>query len=294
LAHLVDTDAKYTDFYAQMSDRGDFIICDNGAFELGESYHPDKLIQLAQSCKAHALVLPDYPWKPGIVTIEAAKNLIPKVKSAGFKTMFVPQSEEGNVKDWIETYKWAANNDDVDIIGMSILGIPIALSHLPKVYARVVMTQILIEQGVFNFNKHHHYLGLNAGPGLEIPPLIKMKALHSCDSSNPVWHGILGHEYSLNTDSLLPVSKVKMEVQFNLPWIRDVDTHRRIQTNIDLTLNLFENKKRFSEDFENKNEVIYSLLSQTVEMNGEAVWHLLNKLPVTKFIEPLKKALERK
>mgnify|MGYP001109758818 CR=1 FL=1 len=235
LGHLVDTDEQYADFYAS---RNEFKIMDNGAFELGESYSPSELIRLGKKCKANAIVLPDYPFQPANKTIEAGQKLMQQVKEAGFYTMFAPQSETGNLDDWIAGYEWAAKNDDIDIIGMSILGIPNAIPHIHIAYARVVMTQILIERGLFNFNKYHHYLGLNSGPGLEIPSLIKMGAMDSCDSSGPVWAGVLGHEYTRNADSLQNVSKVKAHVDFSYPLVKDQRTLERIQHNIDLTLEL--------------------------------------------------------
>ena len=245
LAHLVDHDEEYSSFYAE---RNEYKIMDNGAFELGESYAPDKLIGLARKCKANAIVLPDYPAQHHQKTMAAAEELIPEVKDAGFDTFFCPQSEIGDWEGLCNAYLWASIQEDIDIIGMSILTFPNALPHIPAAYARVVGTALLIEKELFNFNKYHHYLGLNAGPGLEIPPLIKMNALDSCDSSGPVWQGILGHEYTLNTESLSPVKKIKNEVQFDLPWISDYDLHRRIQHNINLTLELFEeNVKTTSE-----------------------------------------------
>lgn len=240
LAHLVAKDPVYAAFYRKQSALGDFIIMDNGAFELGESYPPDRLISLGQMCGADALVLPDYPFQPSDVTVKAAEEWAATIKDAGFYTMFVPQGETGDLDGWIRSYVWAGHNGDIDIIGMSILGIPNALPHIPVPYARVVMTQILQTQGLFNFNKYHHYLGLNSGPALEIPPLLKMNALNSLDSSGPVWMAILGHEYTRNADSYMLVSKVKKEVEFNFPFIKDMPTHRRIQTNIDLTLELFK------------------------------------------------------
>lgn len=240
LAHLIEQDPKYTEFYKRMSARGDYIICDNSAFELGESYPPDQLIELGSRVDADALVLPDYPFQPAQKTIDAAEERIASFKDAGFETFFVPQSEVGDLDDWIRAYEYASNNPDIDIIGLSILGIPNAIPHIPKSYARVVMTQLLIDRGIFNFSKYHHFLGSNSGVGLEIPPLIKMGAMDSMDTSNPVWHGILGHEYTTNTDSLLPVKKVKMHVQFDYPMIHDEDTLNRIQRNIDLSLDLFK------------------------------------------------------
>lgn len=245
LAHIVDKDWRYGNFYRKLSETGQHrIIMDNGAFELGKSYDPEKLVQLGKQCGAHAIVLPDYPGQPARVTIEAAEQYAPMFKTAGFKTMFVPHSRVGDWSDWLDGYYWTSEDGDkhVDMIGMSILNIPNALPHIPRSYVRVVATQMLMSQHLFNKNKYHHYLGLNAGPALEIPPLITMGALNSCDSSNPVWMAILGHEYSYNTDSYLAVKKTKKEVDFEFPLIKDVDTHRRIARNIEMTLQLFGEK----------------------------------------------------
>lgn len=241
LAHLVDTDPDYAVFYAQ---RNEFKIMDNGAFELGESYDPNKLIELALRCQADAIVLPDYPGQPAEKTIEAALNLGPAVRDAGFKTFFCPQSEVGRTEEWIKAYNWAANHAPmIDIIGMSILAIPNAMPWIPKAYARVVMTQLLIDRDVFAFDKYHHYLGLNAGPNLEIPPLMSMGALDSCDSSNPVWAGICGQMYTPMADSFLMTRKIDKHVDFNYPMSSSDFVHTAIQTNIDMTLGLFEWKK---------------------------------------------------
>jgi hypothetical protein len=237
LAHLVDTDEEYANFYA----KNDYYkIMDNGAFELGESYAPEKLVELGRKCNANAVVLPDYPFQPAQVTIDASSAVLDEIKDAGFETMFVPQSETGDLKDWINGYVWAATNPSIDIIGMSILGMPNAIPHVDISYARVVLTQILIERGVFNFDKYHHYLGLNAGPALEIPTLIKMGALDSCDSSNPVWMAICGHRYNPFSDSFLQVGKVKKEVEFDYPMVKDPAVLSNIQYNIDLTQDMIE------------------------------------------------------
>lgn len=236
LAHLVDADPVYEQFY---KNRTELKIMDNGAFELGQSYEPSKLIELGQRCNADVIVLPDYPFKKSDNTIEAAIQWIPKIKESGFKTCFVPQSEEGDLEDWIEAYEWGSMNDDVDVIGMSILGIPNALSHIPKPYARVVMTQILIDRGVFNFEKHHHYLGLQ-NISLEIPPLVKMGTIDSCDSSNPVWAGIKGYMYNTNSDSFLGIQKRLLgEVNFNEPMCSGYEQNI-IHYNIDTALSLFQ------------------------------------------------------
>lgn len=238
LAHLVDTDEQYAAFYAR--DAVGFTMMDNSAFELLEPYKPERLVELGRKCRADAIVLPDHPFKPYQITIDAAKEWIPFFKDAGFKTFFVPQSETGDLEGYIKAYDWAVNNPDVDIIGMSILGIPNALPHIHKAYARVVMAQILKERG-YTFEKHHHWLGLNSGPALEIPSLLNLGILDTCDSSNPVWTAILGHRYNENTDSFLAVSKPKHHVDFNCINYKDANIHNNIQHNISLTMSLFNN-----------------------------------------------------
>jgi hypothetical protein len=236
LAHLVDTDDKYADFYAN---RSEYKIMDNGAFELGESYSPSELIRLGQKCKANAIVLPDYPFQAGEKTVNAAEKLIPEVKAAGFDTMFVPQSRTGDWGDWMDVYSWASYSSDIDIIGMSILGLPNALPDIEKSYARVVGTAMLRQNNIFNTNKYHHYLGLNAGPALEIPSLIRLNALDSCDSSGPVWAGICGQMYTKSADSYQLTRKISKHVDFGIARTKDSYVHAAIQNNINLTLELF-------------------------------------------------------
>jgi hypothetical protein len=242
LAHLIDQSDKYKEFYAKKGGEGDYIMMDNSAYELKEPYSPDKLLELAQQSGAKAIVLPDYPFQPSEVTMEAAEKFIPIIKDNGYDTFFVPQSKTGDLEDWIEAYEWAAMNPFIDIIGMSILGIPNALSNIDPTYARVVMTQILQDRGIFNFEKHHHYLGLNGGPATEIPSLIRMNAMNTMDSSGPVQSALLSHEYTENADSYMSVKKPKMPVNFFLEEVKDRATHNRIQHNIRLTEKLLNDQ----------------------------------------------------
>ena len=243
LAHLVEQSLIYADFYKKMSDRGDYVMMDCSTYELHEPYSPEKLVSLGKQCGAHAIVLPDYPFQPAAKTVGAAEKFIPIFKNEGYHTFFVPQSQKDDICDWIDAYKYASSNPDIDIIGMSILGIPAALSDVSPAYARVVMTSILNDRGILS-SKYHHYLGLNSGPGLEIPSLLKLGVLNSIDSSGPVWAGIHGHSYTVEADSLQQVKKLKSVVDFNIPMTNDKQTLNRIENNIQLTLNLFERQSQ--------------------------------------------------
>lgn len=240
LAHLVDSSLTYSNFYRDRSLAGDYIMMDNSAYELHEPYSPDRLIDLANQCGAHAIVLPDYPFQAAQVTIDAAEEFAPQFKAAGFHTFFVPQSQRGDLDDWLRAYDYAAESKLIDIIGMSILGIPNALPAIDPAYARVVMAAMLKDRGQFA-NKAHHFLGLNAGPGLEIPSLLRMNALTSIDSSGPVWAGIHGHHYTNECDSLQTVKKLKSVVDFRVPASKDTATLQRILSNCIQTNDLFKN-----------------------------------------------------
>lgn len=251
LAHLIDIEhAKtaeeqfaselYAAFIRSEAEKGAFIMMDNSAYELKEPYAPEKLLALAELCHADAIVLPDYPFQPSSKTISAAEQFAPIFKQAGFKTFFVPQSETGDIEDWVSAYKWAATSDLVDIIGISILGVPNAWNKIDPAYARVVAMQSLIDRDLFNPLKHHHFLGLNTGPALEIPSLLRMRVLDTIDSSGPVWAAINGHTYSTDADSYQSVRKLTNPVDFYLPFTKDARTIDRIVTNITLTDGLFD------------------------------------------------------
>lgn len=255
LAHIVaeaDTNpaaAEYVRFYKERSEAGDYIICDNSAFELGASFDPNELIKLAKKIGADALVLPDYPGLDVSVTIDAAIEWAPRFKEAGLHTFFVPQSEPGDLSGWINGYEWATKQDNIDIIGWSILGVPNALPNVSRTFARVVMANLLQDRDIDTSIKYNHFLGLNAGPGLELPSLLKMGVLDSCDSSGPIWSAINGHTYTTTTDSLMAVNKHQLpHVDFDYPLpinplnydsATDDPVFRRIQTNIKLTNVLF-------------------------------------------------------
>lgn len=249
LAHLLDKDYQpaekhahvdaYIDFIKAEKAKGSFVMCDNGSYELHESYEPSKLLGLSQIIGADAIVLPDYPFEHSSKTIEAAEKFAPVFKEAGFKNFFVPQSRRGDIEDWINAYLWASENPLIDIIGISILGVPAAWSHIDPAFARVVAMNELKARGIYNSDKHHHFLGLNAGPALEIPSLLRMGVLDTIDSSGPVWAAINGHAYTREADSYQTIRKLTNPVDFYLPMTKDQRTIDRILHNVQMTDELF-------------------------------------------------------
>ena len=223
LAHLVEEDEQYRDFYKNLND-GNPKIMDNSAFEMYKQgkpmYESSKLIEMARECNAHFIVMSDYPAEPWTKTKDAAIKLIPEIKEAGFKTFYVPQSEIGMVDDLLESIQWALDNKDVDLIGMSILSTPNAFgvernNKLQRYLSRYEVFRRLtdiVPMGDKTY-KRFHCLGMVDGPN-EISLLKKFhQMIFSWDSSAAIWAGM--HEISFDESPTgLVNGKFEKEVDF--------------------------------------------------------------------------------
>lgn len=219
LAHLImGGHDEYVEFYKSRADAGDIIFCDNSAFELGASFDPNLLIEAAHKVGAKSLVLPDYPGQSSELTIRAAEEWIPKFRAAGLAPFFVPQGKKGDLQDWMVAYEWASRVAEIDIIGMSILGIPNALPNVPAHMARVVVAELLNYSNTWG-DKHHHWLGLNSPD--EIESLLNMGVIDTLDSSSPIQYGIQGLAYVPHLNGWgVPKKTFVQHVDFNAPMHR--------------------------------------------------------------------------
>lgn len=251
LAHLVEEDQVYADYYANLDD-GKIKIMDNSAFEMYKRglpmYDSAKLIDMGKKCKADIIVMSDYPKQHWEKTVDAARQMIPQLKDAGFGTFFVPQSELSDIQGATLSFEWALNNSEIDLIGVSILTCPIAfgveevkygtssdnkgfklqrfLSRW-KMFRHLEKNYLLTDKAI----KRFHCLGMTDGPN-EIQLLEPYhKYIFSWDSSAAVWAGI-NHIGFDNSPSGLLHGKVDSEVNFE--YSHEVPTaHRTVRQNIE-------------------------------------------------------------
>lgn len=229
LAHLVETDQQYVDFYLQQKAQyQSTIILDNSAFELFKQGHPmypsSKLIEMARKVNADYIVMSDYPAEPGEKTIEAAKKLAPEFHDAGFKTFFVPQSKIGDIKDCIDGFRWASEHPQyVDYVGLSILTAPNAYgvergNIMQRFVSRLRFLYEIKETPILHNFKHHgiklHMLGMVDGPNeiMYVSPFGKF--IDTWDSSAAIWNGLNGRSFDQSPTGLLN-GKFEKEVDFN-------------------------------------------------------------------------------
>lgn len=234
LAHLVEEDPEYCEYYANLTD-GKYKIMDNSAFEMFKlgrpMYESSKLIEMGKACKADCIVLSDYPKEHSSKTVEAAKRLIPEFKTEGFDTFFVPQSQLGDMTDLINAIEWALNNDDVDLIGMSILAAPIACGvdettfeggkrsdayKMQRYLSRLTVFREMERRNLLTdrAKKRFHCLGMVDGPK-EINLLREYSDfIFSWDSSAAVWAGINNIAFDASPTGLKN-GKFEKEVDFS-------------------------------------------------------------------------------
>lgn len=234
LAHLVETDPVYRDYYANLDDNC-YKIMDNSAFEMFKlgrpMYESDKLIEMGIACKADCIVMSDYPKEHSSRTIKAANELAPNFKRAGFETFFVPQSELGDMVDLVNAIEWALRNPDINLIGLSILAAPIACGvnetvfhggkrsdayKMQRYLSRLAVFRELEKRNLLDDDaiKRFHCLGMVDGPK-EIDLLREYHDyIFSWDSSAAIWAGINGICFD-NSPTGLKEGKFEVEVDFD-------------------------------------------------------------------------------
>lgn len=234
LAHLLDN-KEYVDFYKKKIKRGDTVILDNSAFEFKRALSADEIFGFIDrsGIQPTYVVAPDYPFEDWKVTVKSTKKFIKEVQGKPYKVMAVPQSREGDWTGWLRGYQEMVNNPDIAVIGMSILGIPNAFCKLTGTsdiaFNRIYATSYLLNTGLANQDKWHHYLGLGGGPR-ELLIQRQLGLIDSNDSSSPFWHGYLGIKLD-NSLWGLKDGKSPIEVDFNAEY--EMGRVGTIQLNID-------------------------------------------------------------
>lgn len=228
LAHLIEEDEKYANWYAKMPrDENSIVIMDNSAFEMYKQgkpmYESSKLMEMANKVKADYIVMSDYPGEPARKTIEAALDMAPRLKAYGFGTFFVPQAQIGNVEGVLDAFDWAAEDPQIDYIGVSILTAPNMFgvekgNNLQRFLSRWKLMQLLEQRGTLEKiqenGKKIHFLGMVDGPN-EIALVSRwLDYIDTWDSSAAVWAGMCGIEFD-NSPSGLIAGKNEIEVDFD-------------------------------------------------------------------------------
>ena len=236
LAHLIETDEQYVNFYLEQKEKYNCtIIMDNSAFEMYKQgrpmYNSSQLIPMAEKIRADYIVMSDYPDNDPEETIEAAMLQAPVIKESGFKTFFVPQGRKGSVKDLEYGFRFVANNPKlVDYVGVSILAVPLAYdvekgNKLQRFNARLrFMYQMDNSPHLSNIKYNGtkiHFLGMVDGPNEIMFMSPFHKYIDTWDSSAAIWLGLNGMKFD-ETPTGRREGKYEEEVDFDFKTEDDV------------------------------------------------------------------------
>jgi hypothetical protein len=180
LAQKAVEDPKYLDYYRTMRDLGHFIMVDNGAAELGQSFDFEAVCNVAEELKADEVAMPDALGKSEVTLALTASvlDLIPP-KSR----MMIPQGE-----NWIA---WTECLTQMVAWGCSTIGIP----KLYEGYAggRWNAVDIITLRG-YHLTHNIHYLGCHHNPVKETRWAYLTKVVRGIDTAAPFAYAQVGEE----------------------------------------------------------------------------------------------------
>lgn len=204
LAHLVlenGGDNKYAEYYRAQSQKGRFVVLDNGLFELqkqGVGVGIESVIKAMMITKPSEVIAEDVLFSSND-TIESTKNFIKAMKSHGIfgqcQVMGVPQGR--TIDEWWKCFE-AMLELPINTIGLSKLSVPqsfLGTITEPGCVARARLEcTALIEKEIpaswlTLADKQVHLLGGDNWTAWEMKQQTKYNWIRSNDSSCAVWYG---------------------------------------------------------------------------------------------------------
>lgn len=211
LAHEAVKNEPYRTYFQKKKSEGQWVLIDNGAHE-GERIVGQELVDLCAFVKPSCVIMPDVLDNYEDTrkdTLEFHENFGSKVLELGVDLMAVPQGK--TYEEFLENYKTFSQLEGVKFIGVSYT---VLFNNIPgmvslgtdqeaitveeyltwltsktkqQMMRRFFLLQALVAEGVFDYSKNHHLLGMS-NP-LEFVKYVYtenvdlQKAIHSCDTT---------------------------------------------------------------------------------------------------------------
>lgn len=215
LVHLVERSEVYRDYYRNKAAQGHTVILDNSAFELGEAYPAEKMIDFAEEINATEIMAPEFfmDSEKTINSIFEFSELMCK-RNMGVKIFATVCGSD--INEWLRCYRAIVKLGNVATVGISFRAsqfIPVPevdtdILTKRRMEARTTLTSILAR--LRSPHVQHHLLGL-----WDPYELIMQKHhswIRSCDSSAAYAHGI--KEIEVDLEQGLPCNKESMDFEF--------------------------------------------------------------------------------
>lgn len=185
LAHLYLQSKEYQDYYKRMIARGDRVIVDNSAYELGQGVDGDWMAKIVQSLQPYAMFLPDKRFdcmETVQMSTRAAETIRRHSQCQKVNLWAVPQGS--NLEEVIHSYTcfyhapWCAGFGLYEEIGM-VTGLG----------TRYDFCKYLESKGLVHPNKEYHMLGMEENIH-EVKRLATLDWVGGIDSVKPIVYGM--------------------------------------------------------------------------------------------------------
>lgn len=215
LVHLVERSEVYRDYYRNKAAQGHTVILDNSAFELGEAYPAEQMLDLAEEIGATEVMAPEF-FMNATKTIDSIKEFSELMAARGGKASIFATICGADINEWLRCYRAVVELSNVSTVGISFRAnefVPIPevdtdILTKRRMEARITLMSILAR--LRSPHVQHHLLGLWD------PYELTMQKHHgwirSCDSSAAYAHGI--REIGIDLERGLPCNKESMDFEF--------------------------------------------------------------------------------
>lgn len=218
LVHLFKTEPEYFQFFKDELKNGRVVYLDNSLFETESMFDHD---EFARAVKELGSINPDNFYyivpdslEESKITMDSFTDFTKAYPDLPGKSIGVVQGK--NYEEIKECYEFMSSNADV-------IAISFDYSYYQELFSteknkfhswmkgRQYLINKLIADVVWDYEKPHHLLG--CGLPQEFSAYNDIESIVSCDTSNPVVHGILGIRYEEN--GLQEKQSIKLVELFN-------------------------------------------------------------------------------
>lgn len=238
LPHLFEEHPAYKEFYMDRIKQGDHVLLDNSIFELGVSFNPNKMIELAEEMGVTEMSAPEILFDSK-GTRERVFDFIKLHSDLGAKTKILTVVQGRNFEELITMFFEMNEIPEISALGLpfdldfdSTATIGVKSLTLKRVLNRWALVD-LIQSTAMNNNiliKPTHLMGLSDGLELQrYTPFYYW--IRSNDSSSAFVHGLNNIRYS---DRGLPCEKIKQKLDFGLTGGLSKEQHECIIHNINM------------------------------------------------------------
>jgi len=190
LAQVCAKSPEYVEFYRERRRAGDYVILDNGAYELGAGVDVQLLKKYADIIQPSAVVLPDVR-NDALSTIALTRQAIEVLRQPNRELFAVPQApletEPGALDAWFASLRTLQSNPAISAIGIY----PETSRFFPTMGGRARLLWLMERGAYVQPGRSYHLLGMNPNP-VEIQECAKYPWVIGADSAKPIVYGLYG------------------------------------------------------------------------------------------------------